>query len=55
MYLLLHLRWNPREKRPAEEQDHIGVTWCLRRKMACVGQCTYTFPDVSTRAHAVAC
>ena len=26
MYLLLHLRWNPRGKRSTEELDHMGVT-----------------------------
>ena len=53
MYLLLHFWWNPKGKRPAE--DHIGVTRCLRRKMARAGQCTYNYPDVSSRTNAVAC
>ena len=41
MYLLLHLRCNLKGKLLAEEPDRIGVTRCLRKKMARAGQCTY--------------
>ena len=37
IYLRIHLRRNPRGKRPAEEQDHFGADWCLRRKMVVQG------------------
>ena len=51
----LHLKWNPREKRPAEQHDHFAVNWCFKRQMARAGQCSYSYPDISTAANAIAC